>query len=294
MIFLDTGHENVREVIYKRLTSTKKEAVDVRCSDFDGVVYHITTSEDLSKIKLSIRMRIFEDLKNFGAEAILEEEYKGLVVTPEDGYDLSIQVAMDALPDKPEVVAKKFSELKRNIVGAPFTQCFNALLDGSSKDLPPIRIDYREKESIYIVPGKGNVAVIFTFDFRDATDAAIARVFLQEFAEVRKINGAPPSAFGRDPPRELKGMELRESDTVIGYLTFSILDSSVKGGKLHSVVTLLSGLRDYVNYHIKASKTYLHYRMRQQCNSLQQVLNRAKPETVKEKKLISGKTFNRK
>ena len=239
-------------------------------------------------------MKVFEDLKNFGAEAILDEVYSGLVTATEPGYDLTISVNLDSLPDKPDVVAKKFSELKRNIVGAPFTQCFNALLDGTSGELPPIRIDFRERETIYIVPGKGNVAIIFAFDFPDPTDAAIARVFLQEFSEVRKVNGAPPTNFGRDPPRELKGMELREADTAIGYLTFSILDSSIKGGKLHSVVTLLGGLRDYVNYHIKASKTYLHTRMRSQCNSLQQVLNRAKPETVKEKKLISGKTFTRK
>lgn len=294
MIFLDTGHENIREVVYKRLTAEKREAVDVKCSDFDDVTYHITSSEDLATIKLSIKMRIFEDLKNFGAEAILESDYKGLVVPTEDGYDLSIAVNLDSLPEKADVIAKKFSELKRNIVGAPFTQCFASLLDGTSGDLPPISIDYREKETIYIVPGKGNIAIIFSFDFPDATDAAIGRVFLQEFSEVRKVNGAPPCNFSRDPPRELKGMKLREATTCVGYLSFSILDSAVKGAKLHSAVTLLSSLRDYVNYHIKASKTYLHYRMRQQCNSLQQVLNRAKPETVKEKKLMSGKTFNRK
>jgi hypothetical protein len=135
--------------------SARREAVDVKCADFDDVLYHITThGESYNILQLSIKMRIFEDLRNFGAEAILEDEYKGMVTDTEAGYDLSIKVDLDSLPDKPEVIAKKFSELKRNIVGAPFTQCFNCLLDGSTGELPPIRIDYRERETIYIVPGK--------------------------------------------------------------------------------------------------------------------------------------------
>ena len=76
-----------------------------------------------------------------------------MVTEAEAGYDLSVSVKLDSLPDKPEVIAKKFSELKRNIVGAPFTQCFGCLLDKTTGDLPPIRIDFREKETIYIVPG---------------------------------------------------------------------------------------------------------------------------------------------
>jgi actin related protein 2/3 complex subunit 2 len=122
----------------------------------------------------------------------------------------------------------------------------------------------------------------------------MARVFLQEYSEVRKVNGAPPCSFGRDPPRELSSMELREGKSCIGYLSFSIMEGHVKAGKLHTAVTLISSLRDYLTYHIKASKTYLHYRMRKQCQELQGVLNRAKPETTKEKKLMSGKTFTKK
>jgi hypothetical protein len=32
----------------------------MKCADFDDVVYHLTSSEDLKSLKLSIKMRIFE------------------------------------------------------------------------------------------------------------------------------------------------------------------------------------------------------------------------------------------
>ena len=57
--------------------------------------------------------------------------------------------------------------------------------------------------------------------------------------------------------------------------------------------------RNYLHYHIKASKSFLHMRMRSRVVSLLQVLNRAVPDkkTTEEKvavmKTISGKTFTR-
>lgn len=295
MIFLSAGHKVIEDCVTKKVAEgAKREPCDITLSDFDDIVYHLTVNDDMNILQLSMNCRIMEDLRMFGGDNMLESEYEGLLVEPEEGYDLSIAVDLDEMPYSPEDIIKKFSELKRNLMGAPFIACFDALLEGTQADLPPIRIDFREAETIYIVPGKESVAIIFSFDFPDPTDAEIGRVFLQEMSEVRRVNGAPPTAFGRDPPREIADMELRERDTCVGYLTFSMQKSHVKGTKLRNSVTLMQGLREYVLYHIKASKTYLHTRMRKQVASLQKVLNRAKPETVKVKKLASGKTFSRK
>jgi actin related protein 2/3 complex, subunit 2 len=67
--------------------------------------------------------------------------------------------------------------------------------------------------------------------------------------------------------------------------------------KLAKVVSLLIGFRTYMSYHIKATKSFIHARMRSRVEKLLQVLNRAVPEdpfASKAKKLISGKTFTRK
>lgn len=46
--------------------------------------------------------------------------------------------------------------------------------------------------------------------------------------------------------------------------------------------------RDYLHYHIKCSKAYLHTRMRARTTDLLKVLNRARPEAKNtEKKTIS-------
>ena len=133
-------------------------------------------------------------------------------------------------------------------------------------------------------------------------EQAIARVFLQEFADVHKrVSGAPPVQFTRDEPLELKGVPgLTRSANFVGYISFAVfathVDSDVKRTK---VVTLVQGFRNYLHYHIKASKSYLHMRMRSRVVSLLQVLNRAVPDkkTAEEKtagmKTMSGKTFTR-
>lgn len=53
--------------------------------------------------------------------------------------------------------------------------------------------------------------------------------------------------------------------------------------------------RDYLHYHIKCSKAYMHTRMRLRVEALLQVLNRAKMKNANqdEKKTASGKTFRR-
>ena len=50
--------------------------------------------------------------------------------------------------------------------------------------------------------------------------------------------------------------------------------------------------RDYFHYHIKASKAYIHSRMRRRTADFLQVLRRARPEAEeKERKTASGRTF---
>lgn len=50
--------------------------------------------------------------------------------------------------------------------------------------------------------------------------------------------------------------------------------------------------RDYLHYHIKCSKAYMHSRMRHRVAEFLKILNRAKPEVaVQERKTATGRTF---
>lgn len=58
-------------------------------------------------------------------------------------------------------------------------------------------------------------------------------------------------------------------------------------------ITQIQLFRDYLHYHIKCSKAYMHSRMRARVAEFLKVLNRAKPEEEKERKTASGRTFTR-
>lgn len=88
----------------------------------------------------------------------------------------------------------------------------------------------------------------------------------------RTVNNAPPVAFGKDPPLELRGAPgLRNSPDLVGYLSIAIFPTHVDTTeKRIKAATLVQGLRNYLHYHIKASKTYLHIRMRKRVDLLLQ------------------------
>jgi actin related protein 2/3 complex, subunit 2 len=73
-------------------------SIDQTVSDFDGVIFHISTPETKSKIMVSIQIRCYSDLVRYGAEQVLNREYGPYVVAPEPGYDFSVLVDLDNLP----------------------------------------------------------------------------------------------------------------------------------------------------------------------------------------------------
>jgi len=73
-------------------------SIDQIVSDFDNVTYHISTPETKSKIQVSISVKCFSELVQYGAQSVLEREYGPFIVSPENGYDFSVLVDLDNLP----------------------------------------------------------------------------------------------------------------------------------------------------------------------------------------------------
>ena len=71
-------------------------------------------------------------------------------------------------------------------MGAPFMRVFRGLNDGTAGDMEPITIGYRDEEFIYIVPQSDRVLITYAINFKDPTDQALAKVFLQEFADAQR------------------------------------------------------------------------------------------------------------
>jgi actin related protein 2/3 complex subunit 2 len=73
--------------------------IDQVVSDFDGVTFHISTPETKSKILVSLRIKCYQELVQYGAQSVLEREYGPYIVEPESGYDFSVLVDLDNLPE---------------------------------------------------------------------------------------------------------------------------------------------------------------------------------------------------
>jgi actin related protein 2/3 complex subunit 2 len=64
----------------------------------------------------------------------------------------------------------------------------------------------------------------------------------------------------------------------VGYVTFVLFPRHFAGTNAIDCISKIQLFRDYFHYHIKASKAYMHSRMRARVDSFLKVLNRAKPE----------------
>jgi actin related protein 2/3 complex subunit 2 len=297
MILLEINNRIVEETLTLKFNNAvagaKPEAVDITVADFDGVIYHISNpNNDRTKIRVSISLKFFKDLQEHGADDLIRREYEPFLTTAEDGYNVSLLYDLENLPENREEVIKKAGLLKRNCFASVFEKYFEFQqneVDGEKRAI----IHYRDDETLYVEAKKDRVTVIFSTVFRDDDDIVIGKIFMQEFKEGRRqYQQAPQVLFShKEPPMELQGTDARTGDN-IGYITFVLFPRHTSPSTRDNTINLIHTLRDYLHYHIKCSKAYIHSRMRAKTSDFLKVLNRARPEpkTV-EKKTFSGRTF---
>ncbi|KAI0478828.1 Arp2/3 complex [Xylariaceae sp. FL0804] len=314
MLLLDYQNVLIQSVLTERFSGAPPASIDQTVSDFDGVTFHISTPETKSKIQVSIQIRCFKELVQYGAEQVLRREYGDYVVPPENGYDFSVMVDLENLPAEKEErdeLIRKISLMKRNAMAAPFEHAYTeyyelkeAASKYTSEEAPQgVReggevkaIHYRDEEAIYVKASHDRVTVIFSTIFREETDRIFGKVFIQEFVDARRraIQNAPQVLFRNDPPLELQGVPgvQASAGNEIGYVTFVLFPRHLTPQRMPDVISHIQTFRDYFHYHIKASKAYIHSRMRRRTADFLQVLRRARPENEeKERKTASGRTF---
>ena len=298
LIFLPSTNMIVEETVRGKIeNAARPEPCDVRLCDFDGSKFRVfVDAEAPTIVYVSIFVRCYADLYDNGAAEMIANVYEGLFTEEaEEGFDLTLCFDIANLPEDPETLVSKCSELKRNLMAAPLEQAFMAVQQKTAPP-PPCSLPFREDEWMYIFPGDSKVTVFFSVCFKDQNEQAIARVFLQEFAEAKqRVKSGPPVKFDFDPPQELQGMDITLPQGHVGFLNFIVFESHVSTAeRLVNSATLLQSFRSYLHYHIKASKSYLATRMRTRVTSLLQTLREAKPKGAsKAKKNAKGKTFVR-
>jgi len=295
MILLEANSQLLEEIIKQRIASEKKEAVDITIADFDGVTFHITTNPQQRNIcTVSISWKCINEIKAHGVEARLKSIYGPLLVSPESGYDYSLQFDLNNLGDKKDTLPKLVSYFKRNVISAPFHKLFESVTSGGN--VPLLTINYRRNEAMYLKQEGDRAVVIFSINFSDSDDIVLSKVFLQEFANARKtISNAPSVTYSqKEAPLELKGVSgVREGEDQ-GFVTFMLFNNHLQESRRQHSIDTVHLFRDYLHYHIKCSKAYMHTRMRLRAEALLLVLNRAKQKKAnKEMKTITGRTFKK-
>jgi len=301
-VLLEPGNRILGETLAGQInrdpTSEEKATpIDVRLCDFDDTSYRVSSDkENINIVNISMSLPAFSATKDLGAQAAIDRYYKDLATEPESGFDVTLRVDTSKVA-KPDDLIKSVSLLKSNVQGGIYDYFFSATAKGTKEK--SFFYNQRGDTIVYFVPNSGGVQVIFSVDFKEKVDRAVARVFLQEFVDARRsLGAAPPVAWGTNPPLELKEFGITEPTGNLGFITFSIMKSHVDTqAKKDKVVATLQMFRTYLQYHIKSSKSFFHSRMRFRASELLKVLNRAKydppADNTVNKKTITGRTFTR-
>jgi len=297
MILLDYHNKIIEDTILERFETEegKFESVEAVIADFDGVTFHLFTDQNQKNLlRVSMSMKCYSDLKKYGVDDVMTKLYGNMVMDPEQGYDVTLQVDLATPPQDKAKLARNVALLKRNAFAAPFYKTFTDIEGKKGGNL--IEIRYRDEEAVFLKPETDRCIVIFAVQFRDPDDVVFAKVFLQEYQDARRtMSNAPSVTYSqKEPPLELKGVKNLKVDASHGYVSFVLFQPHIASGKREKTIDNIMTFRNYLHYHIKCSKAYLHTRMRNRVRTFLQVLNRSKSDVQStEKKTITGRSFKR-
>lgn len=278
MILLDVNNKAVYEALCLRfenaLSSQKPETTELIIADFDGVVYHLSNPNgDRSKLMLSISLKFYDELQKHGADELIRREYSEFLKDEtEPGYNVSLLFDMTKIPENWKELAMKASLLKRNCFASVFEKYFEFQERGEAGHKTAV-IHYRSDETMFVRALDDRVTVIFSTTFKGEDDIILGKVFMQEFSETRrKFQQAPQVLFShKHPPAELNDTEAIVGDNR-GYITFVLTPRHTNKAARENTINLISMLRNYLHYHLKCSKAYMHQRMRAKTNDFLKVL----------------------
>jgi len=188
-----------------------------------------------------------------------------------------------------ETVFVALSGLKRLVLGAVFERHFDAAALGDDTETEWERLTAYKNEAVYVRAHQNCVRVIYQIQFSCREEEIFGKIFAQEFNEAkRKLAGlpVPPVTWTDQDPNEItpgllvpvtKGRDVH-------YFKFSIeRQHIVSGTGRDRAIDQLLMFRNYLDYHIKCSKAYMHSRMRFKTAYFLQILNRA-DDTANNKK----------
>lgn len=297
MILLEFHSRVLAETIRQRIASQGKSYSKISLCDFDGCQYYVESDANTKTLtKVSISWPAYKDMKPFDVDNRLKAEYGQYAIPPSPGQDFTVQFDAEKLSDaEKNDLPNKIALLKRNVFASVFSAVFESL-DGKGNTPDLVTVPYRKSEALYIKKSGKAAIIIFSINFADKDDIVYSDVFLKELVDTRKqISSAPSVMFShKEAPLELKGVRGLYQGEDQGYVSFVLAPGAAGSERRQKTIDNIMLFRNYLMYHIKCAKAYLHTRMRLKTAFWLQVINRAKmKQSEGEKTTITGRTFAR-
>lgn len=287
MIAINSSSSIINETLKmsNKTPVSRLDKIDISFEDHSGGHFHLY-SHAKKEIKLSASLPAWKEIKKVPELVELVKNDFGALWSEnvDEGFDVTISCKIEDVSD--DEIIGKFSNLKQKIISSPLSRILTKVSSSSESAAVPAFITPLgncSNDFYAVVPGtnKDQIVILFGINFEDKTDTILAKVFLQEFYDIRnnKLEDAPVVLYGKEPPKELKEIVASEN---LNYLTLVLFPRhySTPSARDHLLKTV-PFLSDYLHYHLKCSKAYLHQRMRAKTGDFLKILNRAKPVNFK-------------
>lgn len=286
---------------------TKPELIMASFVDYDGLQYHISNPGnpvDRNKVTIAVDLSGFKvilerkdtNVKEYLSQYTYAPFIQDVGVGGEGGHDIILLIDFESDAVKSlaisEQLINEIADIKYHVFAAYLLPCFKQIFEENPKPPTAQIIKIRTDEAIYVRPLIDQVELTYRTKFDDDDDFEIGKVFIQEFSETR-VPGPGVRAFVGKPPNEVMDVFSNYDNNRAAYVVISLRQQVVTGEtKQLNAIKLCLSFRNYLHYHLKCSKAYVHSRMRAQSNHFIKVLNRALPNEEKtEKKTIAGRSF---
>lgn len=101
-------------------------------------------------MKISIALKFYIELQEHGTTELLNRVYGSHVTEPESGFNFSLLVNLENIPDDWELLVKKIGQLKRNCFASVFEKYFDFQEKGEEGHKRAV-INYREDETMLVM-----------------------------------------------------------------------------------------------------------------------------------------------
>ncbi|KAM3135187.1 hypothetical protein pb186bvf_012652 [Paramecium bursaria] len=300
MMFLDSQSKHIQTTSVVILQQMSQRVVTVK--DYNDTLFQIGLENKI--FYLQFKCPYYQEIFAINKEYFLANYLNGFQVEePQNGFDIKVSLDVSQIDPKNKEhkeriiqISADISKFRRNFYASVYEQAFENIIQG--KPSAPIMFKTRDNETIFIVSQKDSLSVFYEVNFTDKVDKTIGGIIIQELSEsVRHVQNSPPigkttikqevlvNSFG-----DLTKYKIDPQSTIV---TITLFQKQHFQTSFQKQATLLQGFRQYLHYHIHASKTYLHSRIVKRINQFARTLNQAKYEKDVLEEEKQGTVFKR-